>query len=29
MKERGNYEMMGKATRLYTKEIHMIEVVKS
>jgi hypothetical protein len=29
MKERGNYETIGKAARLYIKEIHMIEGVKS
>jgi hypothetical protein len=29
MKERGNYETIGKATHLYTKKIHMIEVIKS
>jgi hypothetical protein len=28
MKERGNYETMRKATHLYIKEIHMIEVVE-
>jgi hypothetical protein len=28
MKERGNYETMGKATHLYIKEIHVIEVIK-
>jgi hypothetical protein len=29
MEERGNYGTMGKAAHLYTKEIHMIEVVES
>jgi hypothetical protein len=29
MKERGNYETIGKAAHLYTKEIRMIEVVES
>jgi hypothetical protein len=28
MKERGNYETIGKATHLYIKEIHVIEVIK-
>jgi hypothetical protein len=28
MKERGNYETIGKAIRLYTKEIHVIEVIE-
>jgi hypothetical protein len=28
MKERGNYGTMGKATRLYIKEIHVVEVVE-
>jgi hypothetical protein len=28
MKERGNYETMGKAARLYIKEIRVVEVVK-
>jgi hypothetical protein len=28
MKERGNYETMRKATRLYIKGIHMIKVVE-
>jgi hypothetical protein len=28
MKERGNYETMGKAARLYIKEIRMVEVVE-
>jgi hypothetical protein len=28
MKERGNYETMGKATHLYTKEIRVIKVIE-
>jgi hypothetical protein len=28
MEERGNYGTMGKAAHLYTKKIHVIEVVK-
>jgi hypothetical protein len=28
MKERGNYEIIGKAVRLYIKKIHVIKVVK-
>jgi hypothetical protein len=28
MEERGNYGTMGKATRLYTKEIRVVEVVE-
>jgi hypothetical protein len=28
MKERGNYETMGKAARLYIKGIRMVEVVE-
>jgi hypothetical protein len=28
MKERGNYGTMGKATRLYTKEICVVEVIE-
>jgi hypothetical protein len=28
MKERGNYETIREATHLYTKGIHMIEVIK-
>jgi hypothetical protein len=27
MKERGNYETIGKAAHLYTKGIHMIELI--
>jgi hypothetical protein len=28
MEERGNYETMGKATHLYTKEIRVVEVIE-
>jgi hypothetical protein len=28
MKERGNYETVGKATHLYTKKIYIIKVIK-
>jgi hypothetical protein len=28
MKERDNYRTMGKATHLYIKEIHVVEIVE-